>query len=146
MVKTRYLLDTNVLSESRKGRKADRRVFAWFSQKEDDQLFTSVICLMELHVGIFRALRKDPDFGIMLQEWYNRKLKPAFASRCCPVDLAVAEACAMMQDKRTLPYRDGMIAATAHEHSFTLVTRNTSDFRGLGIPLINPWEPDGHEA
>jgi predicted nucleic acid-binding protein len=40
---------------------------------------------------------------------------------------------------RTLPVIDGLLAATALQHDLSLVTRNTKDFAGLGITLINPW-------
>jgi len=134
-----YLLDSNVLSELRKGRKADPGVQAWLEAKTETEFSTSVICLMELRVGICRALRKDPKFGLLLQEWYDRKVKPAFVSKALPVDLACAETCALLQGRRSLPFRDGLIAATALIHSLTLITRNVRDFTGLGVNVVNPW-------
>ena len=43
---------------------------------------------------------------------------------------------------KPLSMADGLIAATALEHDLTVVTRNEKDFTGLGVELINPWEPD----
>lgn len=56
------------------------------------------------------------------------------------VGLKEAECCADLQRIRTLPFRDGFIAATAACAKLTLVTRNTKDFDGLLIPYLNPWE------
>ncbi|HOY83657.1 MAG TPA: VapC toxin family PIN domain ribonuclease, partial [Rhodoglobus sp.] len=42
---------------------------------------------------------------------------------------------------RPIDMEDGMIAATCVEHGATLVTRNTRDFEGLGLDLVNPWVP-----
>lgn len=97
--------------------------------------------MMEIRVGILSAMKKNPEFGILLQDWYDQKLKPEFSGRVLPVDLAVAEYCATLQSRRTLPYRDGLIAATAEVRSLTLATRNLSDFEGLGLRIVNPWEP-----
>ena len=134
-----FLLDSNVLSEIRKGKKAHPHVQNWFENRKQDELATSVICLMELKVGIHRALKQDATFGLLLQEWYEKKIRPAFSNSALPFDLDCAETCAHLQSKRTLPFRDGMIAATALEKGLSLVTRNLSDFEGLGIKLVDPW-------
>jgi len=144
VVKPGILLDSNVLSELRKGRKAHPQVQGWAKEWSQDQLYTSVICMMEVRAGVHAALRSNPDFGILLQDWYETKLKPAFRHRVLPVDLAVAEMTALLETRRTLPFRDGLIAATAKAGGFPVATRNTKDFEGLGIELINPWaEPSG---
>ncbi|MCC5850753.1 MAG: type II toxin-antitoxin system VapC family toxin [Verrucomicrobia bacterium] len=142
MVKPGILLDSNVLSELRKGRKADPHVRQWAGKWSPEQLYTSVICMMEIRTGVYAALRKNPDFGILLQEWYDNKLKPTFRHRVLPVDLAIAEMTALLQTRRTLPFRDGLIAATAKAGGFPIATRNTKDFIGLGVDLINPWKED----
>jgi predicted nucleic acid-binding protein len=36
---------------------------------------------------------------------------------------------------------DSLIAATARVHDLIVVTRNTDDFGGCGVPLLNPWQP-----
>ena len=140
MVTSQYLLDSNVLSEIRKGKKAHPFVQAWFENRKQTELATSVICLMEVKVGIHRALKQDTAFGLLLQEWYEKKIRPAFQSTALSFDLQCAETCAHLQSKRTLPFRDGMIAATALENNSTLVTRNVTDFEGLGLEVVNPWD------
>ena len=134
-----FLLDSNVLSEIRKGRKAHPQVQAWFENRKQSELTTSVICLMELKVGIHRALKQDVTFGLLLQEWYEKKIRPTFQNSVRSFDLNCAETCAHLQSKRTLPFRDSMIAATALENGLSLVTRNLSDFEGLGVNLVDPW-------
>ncbi len=139
MVSTGILLDSNVLSEIRKGTKAHPQVRQWAEGVSPEDLYTSAICMMEIREGIHRALRKNPDFGILLQDWYDNRLKPTFQDRVLPVDLAAAEMAALLQMQRTLPFRDGLIAATAKVRGFWVATRNTADFEGLGLGLINPW-------
>lgn len=139
MVKGGYLVDTNVLSELRKGSKADPAVLSWASHVKRTELWVSVICLMEIRNGIHSVLHKDAAFGHLLQSWYEEKLKPSFSGRILTVGLKEAECCADLQRIRTLPFRDGFIAATAASAKLTLVTRNTKDFEGLMIPYLNPW-------
>ena len=57
-----------------------------------------------------------------------------------PVTAAVAEEWGRMHAMRPLPIVDGLIAATARAHDWTLVTRNVKDFVGLDVQLINPFE------
>jgi len=142
VVKTGFLLDTNVLSELRKGARAHPGVRNWAAQCPYSHMYVSVVSLMELKFGILSALRKDPPFGSLLQNWYESRLKPSFAGRALPVSLPDAERWADLQAVRTLPFRDGLIAATALHHHLQLVTRNTPDFEGLGLNLINPWLPN----
>jgi toxin FitB len=41
---------------------------------------------------------------------------------------------------RPRPTVDSLIAATALAYDLTIVTRNTRDFEGIGITLLNPWD------
>ena len=72
-------------------------------------------------------------------------LRPWFESRILAVDQSIAERWGMLAGQRRLKGRplktaDGFIAATALEHDLIIVTRNVSDFEGLGVTLLNPWE------
>jgi predicted nucleic acid-binding protein len=67
-----------------------------------------------------------------------------FAGRVLPVTQGIAERWAILDGQRQIAGRplgvaDGLIAATALEHGLELVTRNTKDFAGLGLILLNPW-------
>jgi len=134
------LLDTNVLSELRKAGRCDPAVSAWQRDQDLARQFVSVISLLELKLGIELEGRKNADFAARLALWYEGRVKKAFNGRILAVDVQIAEACAELHAARTRPYRDSLLAATAMVHGFTVVTRNTSDFAGTGLPLINPWK------
>jgi hypothetical protein len=62
-----------------------------------------------------------------------------YADRVLPVDDKVATAWGHLMARRTLPVTDGLIAATAHVHNLSLVTRNVADFADTSVDVINPW-------
>jgi len=136
-----YLLDTNVISELRKtGQgKADTNVIAWLSGVDAEQLFISVITLMELELGIARMLRRDARQGQQLRLWMDQRVLPEFADRTLSVDAAIARRCAHLHVPDPKPERDAWIASTALVHDMTVVTRNVADFSGLHVPMLNPW-------
>lgn len=137
-----YLLDTNVISELRKAaaRKADLSVLDWANTVSADELFISVITLMELEIGIKSLERKDANQGSLLRGWLEQQIIPEFADRTLAIDVTTALRCAGLHvpDKRS--ERDAFIAATALAHGMTVVTRNIKDFQLVGVELINPWE------
>lgn len=135
-----YLLDTNVISELRKpaGRAAPT-VREWAQRQVTHDLSISVITVMEIEIGIARLERRDPAQGEILRRWLEHDLLPAFANRTLPVDLDVVRQAARMHVPDPRPERDVLIAATALTRHLTVVTRNTSDFEPLGVPLINSW-------
>jgi toxin FitB len=140
----RYLLDTNVVSELRRGRRADPAALAWRKGVRTSQSCLSAITLMELSLGIAMKVRKDEDAGRALRHWYERWLKPAFAGRIVPVDEAVAERAAALQPERTRPGNDALIAATALVHDLALGTRNLRDFAGIAeLRTVDPWASPG---
>ena len=135
-----FLLDTNVLSELRKAHRANANVCSWQAKHPVSKQWVSVISLMEVKIGIVRAWSQDKNFARVLDEWYRKRLVPAFAGRTLAVDLKTAEKRAGYEKQRTIAYSDALIAATAAVHDMTIVTRNTADFADLGIKLVNPWE------
>ncbi|MEB2646839.1 type II toxin-antitoxin system VapC family toxin [Pseudomonas sp. C 49-2] len=134
-----YLLDTNVISELRKPL-ADPKVVAWAKSVIAPRLFISAITLKELETGVLRIERRDPAQGKVLRTWLKRHVMPAFDSRILPVDTAVALRCAHLHVPDRANESDALIAATALVHGLTVVTRNISDFKSSGVPLINPWD------
>jgi toxin FitB len=135
-----YLLDTNVLSELRRGTRANAGVMAWSKGVAADDLFISTITIFEIERGILLIERRDASQGEMLREWLDAKALPAFASRILPVDTAIARRCAQLHVPDPRGECDALIAATALVHGLTLVTRNITDFRAMNVPLLNPWE------
>ncbi|MFL1490583.1 type II toxin-antitoxin system VapC family toxin [Pseudomonas antarctica] len=133
-----YLLDTNVISELRKPQ-ADANVVAWAKSVIALRMFISAITLKELETLVLRMERKDPAQGKVLRTWLKRHVLPAFEARILPVDAAVALRCAHLHVPDQANERDALIAATALVHGLTVVTRNVSDFKSSGVPLLNPW-------
>jgi toxin FitB len=133
-----YLLDTNVISELRKGDRADPSVTAWFADVVDEEIFLSVLTIGEIRRGIESARRRDPDSAAALDSWLVR-LGEAHRDRILPVDRAIAEEWGRMSVPDPLPVVDGLLAATARVLGLTLVTRNVADVDGTGVELLDPF-------
>ncbi|OOR99029.1 VapC toxin family PIN domain ribonuclease [Haemophilus paracuniculus] len=138
----KYLLDTNILAELRKFDKGliDPNVQKWLAQIPPSQTCISVISLMEVKIGWLLKMRKDPTQGKMLEDWYQKTLILLYQDRTLPVTSEIALLCAELHIPNKRSYNDALIAATAMAHNLTLVTRNTKDFQGLKIKLLNPFE------
>lgn len=133
-----YLLDTNVISELRKGERADPRVTAWFADLADEEIFLSVLTIGEIRRGIESVRRRDPDAAASLDSWLAR-LSEAHRDRILAVDRAIAEEWGRMNVPDPLPVVDGLLAATARVLSLTLVTRNIADVKSTGTQLLDPF-------
>ena len=136
-----FVLDTNVVSELRKAKagKADRGVVSWASGVPPEDLFVSVITILELETGVLLVQRRDPKQGALIRSWLDQHVLPAFSGRVLSVDTAVAQRCAALHVPDPRSERDALIAATAMVHNMTVVTRNVADFQATGVPLLNPW-------
>ena len=138
-----YLLDTNVVSELRllsRGR-GDQNVASWARSIPAITMYLSAITVEEIERGIVLAERSDPRKGSALRSWFEETVLPSFADRTLVVDVAVARRAARLQVPDPISYPDALIGATAIEHGFTLVTRNTKHFRRFaGLSLLDPWD------
>jgi len=137
-----YLIDTNVLSELRR-KQPDARVVSWMRARPRPALFLSVLTLGEIRKGIERI--EDSVHKQSLVDWLEVELPHYFVGRLIGIDPHVADRWGrlMAGAGRLLPAIDGLLAATALQHDLTLVTRNTKDFAGLDVRLINPWDDQG---
>lgn len=133
-----YLLDTNVISELRKGERADPRVTAWFADLAEEEIFLSVLTIGEIRRGIESVRRRDPDSAAALDRWLAL-LSEAHGDRILPIDRAIAEEWGRMNVPDPLPAVDGLLAATARLLGLTLVTRNVADVEGAGVELLDPF-------
>lgn len=133
-----YLIDTNVISEVRKGERCDRRVAAWYATLDDADLYLSVLVLGEIRRGVERARPGDATRARALDRWLAAVAK-SFAGRILAVDSTVAEEWGRMTAKRAAPSIDALLAATAKVHGLTLATRNVADVAGLGADIFNPF-------
>lgn len=134
-----FLLDTNVVSELRKLRRADAAVAAWAKSTTPASMYLSVVTVMELDIGVLRVERRDQSQGALLRRWFDTKVVAQFADRILSIDVAIARRCASLHVPNPRPERDALIAATALIHGLTIVTRNTTDFEPMGATLHNPW-------
>ena len=135
---TGYLLDTNVISETRKSR-PDAGVIAFLSAADAEGLFLSVLTLGELSKGVALKKRTDPVAAIDLGMWVEG-IATHFADRVLPTDSATAMRWGELAAGGNPPVIDMLIAATALSRDLTLVTRNTRDFESSGVLLLDPWQ------
>ncbi len=133
-----YLLDTNVLSETRK-RQPAAGVAGWFAATPSDRLYVSVLTLGEIEQGIAKVRgRGDRHQAAALERWL-KDVQAGFEDRVLPVTIPVAAAWGRQQYAKPLPMIDALIAATARVHGLTMVTRNVKDFELTGVQVLNPF-------
>jgi len=132
-----WLVDTNVLSELRKGIRAHPGIRAWFADAREAELFTSVLVLGEIRRGIELIRRRDGPSALALEQWLDR-LAGDFAERVLPIDARVADLWGSLNVPDPIPTVDGLLAATALVHDLVLVTRNVRDVERTGVRLLDP--------
>ena len=134
-----FLLDTNVVSELRRGEHCNAGVYDWYVGVQYTDLFTSALVIGEIRKGIARLrLRRDYRQSDILEVWLEIA-RNFFAGRILPIDAEIANAWGEMYAIRNVPIVDGLLAATAKVHDLTLVTRNLSHVQDLGADLLNPF-------
>jgi predicted nucleic acid-binding protein len=136
-----YLLDTNILSELRK-KEPNKNVAAWFLDVAVEELYLSPLIVGEIYQGIARLRhRNDEAQASQLEEWLNQLLR-VYETRILPLNLDIMETWGTLNVPDPLPAVDGLLAATALVHDFTLLTRNTRDVKRTGAKLLNPFAED----
>jgi predicted nucleic acid-binding protein len=134
-----FLLDTNILSELRKGDRCDPNVLNWAAKESAQAHYISVLSLGEIRKGIELLRKKSPDKCMSLEDWLQ-KLHTDYANCTIAITAEISERWGELSSVRSLPVIDSLIAATALEHGLILVTRKTKDFDGLGISVLNPFQ------
>ena len=134
-----YLLDTNVLSEVKKGDRATPSVLSWYRTTLTEEMFISVMVVGEVRRGVELLRRADVAAAYLLERWLNELLE-TFLGRTLPVTAEIADRWGSLSPTQRLPVADGLMAATALVHDLTLVTRNTRDFERSGARLLNPFQ------
>jgi toxin FitB len=135
----KFLVDTNVLAELRKGARANPRVRSWFASLEPDAIVLSVLTIGEIRRGIDNIRRRDATAARALERWL-RRLITEHGDRLLPVDLEVAEEWGRLNVPQPLPVIDALLAATAKVHGLTVATRNVKDVARTGVDWVNPFE------
>jgi toxin FitB len=133
-----YLLDTNVLAETRK-RQPAVGVAEWIAATPPDRMHISVLTLGEIERGIARSRSRGDRQQVAVLERWLRDVEAGFEDRILPISLPVATTWGRQPQKQPLPPIDALIAATARVHGLTMVTRNAKDFEPAGIPVFNPF-------
>lgn len=131
-----YLLDTNVVSEARRG---NSEAIAWLRSVDPSTLYLSVITLGEVMRGIALKRKSDHRAAAHLEEWL-RKLRHDHSGRILPITDQIAVEWGRIAAQRPRGDADGLIAATAIVHDLIVVTRNIGDFDDTGVSVINPWD------
>ena len=131
-----YLVDTNIVSEARRGTK---QAIAWLRSIDPLSIHLSTLTLGEIMRGIALKQRSDPTAAAHLAEWL-RKLRHDHGDRILPVTDQIAVEWGRIAAIRPRGDVDGMIAATAIVHDLILVTRNVKDFEDTDASVINPWD------
>ena len=130
-----YLVDTNVLSEARRGTREAR---IWLRSVEPATIYLSVITLGEVMKGIALKQRTDRRAAAALTVWLEQ-LRLDHSDRILPISDRVALEWGRLAAERPRGMADGLIAATAIVHSKIIVTRNVAGFSDTRIPVIDPW-------
>lgn len=136
-----WLLDTCVVSELVRPR-PKASVVSWILERDEGELFLSVITIGELEKGIARL--PDSTKRVALEQWVRRELADRFRDRLLAVDSGVASRWGALVGAseargQPLPVIDSLIAATSLQHDLTVVTRNTDDLERCGARCLNPW-------
>jgi toxin FitB len=85
-----FVLDTNLVSEVRKGSRADAGVMRWLFLVAAEDLYVSVLVIGEIRQGIEGLRRRDPVHASHLETWLSG-LRRRYADRILPIDLEIAE-------------------------------------------------------
>ena len=134
-----FLLDTNVISEVRKGERCDVGVAEWFARIPETELRISVLTLGEVSKGIELARSRGDSSQADALELWLQTVRARFSEWILPIDADIADTWGRLYRIRNVPVVDGLLASTAEVNHLTLVTRNVDDVRDLGVDLLNPF-------
>lgn len=135
------VLDTNVISELQ-GRRYSELILRWLDRYDSEVVFLTAIAMAEIHFGV--ALLEPGARRESLRQTFDR-IEEEFSGRILSFTQNVAASYGMLsaqrqKEGRSMETKDAMIAAICLSHDATLATRNTKDFEGLDLKLINPFE------
>lgn len=133
-----FLLDTNVVSEMRKGGNANPALANWFAVNRDEGFFLSALVIGEIRKGIEMLRRSDSDSARAIDGWLEETCS-RFGGRIIPVDQEIAEEWGRISASDPLPAMAGLMAATAAVRGLTLATRNVADIERTGVRHVNPF-------
>ena len=136
-----FLVDTNVISEVRKGKRADPGVVAFWAEaaRSDTPIFLASVTIGEMRRGVeLIRYRRDPQQAALLEQWLEQVLLD-YGDRVLSFDGDAAQVWGRLRVPNPQHGIDKQIAAIALLHDLTVVTRNTADFAGCGVALLKPF-------
>ncbi|WP_374765227.1 type II toxin-antitoxin system VapC family toxin [Yunchengibacter salinarum] len=136
------ILDTNIVSELLRP-VPDSKVEAWLAAQDSGQVYLTAVSAAELRYGV--AILADGKRRNTLIGAVDAMLREDFRDRILPFNSAASEAYAIIAADRRGAGRpisqfDCQIAAIGRTHGATVATRNTKDFEGCGIEIVDPWK------
>ncbi len=135
-----YLVDTNVISEARKGLKANPGVKKFFKETDAADIYLSAQTIGEIRRGLENIRhRGDVPQTKKLEKWLD-VIVGDYADKILSFDEECAQVWGRLMSPRSQHPIDKQIAAIALIHNLTVVTRNVDDFRGTGVEIKNPFE------
>ncbi len=142
------LLDTNVVSESLRPRPSSTLV-AWLDAQPAESIYLCTPVLAELYGGVLRLTegRRKDHLRLAIERIENE----LFRGRILTLDSGAAKRYGEVTSirermGRPIGQMDALIAAIALSNQAALATRDVGDFLGLGLELIDPFEPPGSAA
>ena len=136
-----YLIDTNVISEARKKSRANPGVIDFFRRvaSAGDPVYRSAITIGELRRGVeLIRLRGDAEQARLLEDWLSAVLDH-YADKVLDFDADAAQVWGRLRAPNHEHALDKQIAAIALVHDLTVITRNSADFAGTGVKVLNPF-------
>jgi predicted nucleic acid-binding protein len=142
----KWLLDTNVVSESIRPR-PEPRVLSWIPSQPAEQMAISIVTLAELRDGTATVV--DETRRRRLEHWIDTEVVASFAGRTLPLTVDILGHWLFLARKLSAKGRprsapDLLIAATARVHGLIIVSRNSQDFMGTDVVVFDPWTEATH--
>ena len=138
-----YLIDTNIVSETRKKERANPGVVKFFDHvvASGEPVYLSVVPIGELRRGVeLIRHRGETDQAKLLETWLTMVLD-RYGENILAFEADAAPVWGRLRVPNPGHEMDKQIAAIALVNDLTVVTRNTADFEGTGVTLINPFLP-----
>jgi predicted nucleic acid-binding protein len=131
-----FVLDTNVVSELRKGR-PHGAVLEFVAMQSAHDVTIAAVTAGEIQAGIEKTRRTQPAKAEELEQWL---IGLCSSITVLPADAAVFRIWAQLMHTRPAHVsNDALIAATALHHGLTVATRNVRDFTPFGVLVTNPF-------